>query len=50
MYQLAIEHHRSGLTLSVHPDRDDAASSLADYATRTGYEPITNQLTSDHES
>lgn len=50
MYQLAIEHHRSGLTLSIHPDRDDAANSLADYATRTGYEPISNQITSEHES
>ncbi|WP_142760715.1 hypothetical protein [Mycobacterium sp. MFM001] len=39
-----------GLTLSIHPDRDDAATSLADYATRTGYEPITNQITDEHQS
>jgi hypothetical protein len=34
MYELAIEHHRRGLTLSVHPDRRDAGDALAAYYSR----------------
>lgn len=29
MYELAIEHDRGGLTLSIHPDRRDAGDALA---------------------
>ena len=31
MYELAIEHQRRGLSLSVHPDRRDAAAALGAY-------------------
>jgi hypothetical protein len=32
MYELAIEYHHSGLSLSVHPDRGDAADALGAYS------------------
>lgn len=32
MYELAIEHPRDGATVSIHPDRRDAADALAAYS------------------
>ena len=50
MYELAIEHHHSGLSLSVHPDRGDAADALGAYSSTVDGFPRVLQLTGPHSS
>lgn len=50
MYELAIEHHRSGLSQSVHVDRDAAVQSLSSYGETIDSFPHSIQLTEPFSS
>lgn len=50
MYELAIDHQRSGLSLSVHPDRGDAADALAAYSSTAECFPRIIQMTDPYSS